>query len=64
LAGPPQASNPGGIELVPKRDLERVRQEIDRLRTRWQQSKDVFARCVRLLRAPRAVILDIVLRKG
>lgn len=30
------------------------------LRTCWQQGKDAFARCVRLLRAPRAVILDIV----
>lgn len=30
------------------------------LRTCWQQRKDAFPRCVRLLRAPRAVILDIV----
>jgi len=30
------------------------------LRTCWQQDKDAFTRCVRLLRAPRAVILDIV----
>ena len=30
------------------------------LRTCWQQGKDTFTRCVRLLRAPRAVILDIV----
>jgi len=30
------------------------------LRTCWQQGKDAFPRCVRLLRAPRAVILDIV----
>ena len=30
------------------------------LRTCWQQGKDSFVRCVRLLRAPRAVILDIV----
>ena len=30
------------------------------LRTCWQQSKDTFPRCVRLLRASRAVILDIV----
>jgi transposase len=30
------------------------------LRTSWQQGKDVFTRCVRLLRAPRNVILDIV----
>ena len=30
------------------------------LRTCWQQGKDVFMRCVRLLRAPRTVILDIV----
>jgi transposase len=30
------------------------------LRTCWQQGKDAFTRCVRLLRAPRAVILDIV----
>jgi transposase len=30
------------------------------LRTCWQQGKDAFARCVGLLRAPRAVILDIV----
>jgi len=29
-------------------------------RTCWQQGKDAFPRCVRLLRAPRAVILDIV----
>jgi transposase len=30
------------------------------LRTCWQQGKDAFTHCVRLLRAPRAVILDIV----
>ena len=30
------------------------------LRTCWQQGKDAFTRGVRLLRAPRAVILDIV----
>jgi transposase len=30
------------------------------LRTSWQQGKDAFPRCVRLLRAPRMVILDIV----
>jgi transposase len=30
------------------------------LRTCWQQGKDAFARCVKLLRAPRTVILDIV----
>ena len=30
------------------------------LRTCWQQDKDAFARCVRLLRAPRALLLDIV----
>jgi transposase len=30
------------------------------LRTCWQQGKDAFTRCVRLLRAPRTVILDIV----
>jgi transposase len=30
------------------------------LRTCWQQGKDAFTRCVGLLRAPRAVILDIV----
>jgi transposase len=30
------------------------------LRTCWQQGKDAFTRCVRLLRAPRRVILDIV----
>jgi len=30
------------------------------LRTCWQQGKNAFTRCVRLLRAPRAVILDIV----
>jgi transposase len=30
------------------------------LRTCWQQSKDTFTQCVRLLRAPRTVILDIV----
>jgi transposase len=30
------------------------------LRTCWQQGKDAFTRCVRLLRAPRALILDIV----
>jgi transposase len=29
-------------------------------RTGWQQGKDAFTRCVRLLHAPRAVILDIV----
>ena len=30
------------------------------LRTCWQQGKDAFTRCVRLLCAPRSVILDIV----
>jgi transposase len=30
------------------------------LRTCWQQGKDAFTRGVKLLRAPRAVILDIV----
>jgi len=30
------------------------------LRTCWQQGKDAFTRCVRLLRTPRSVILDIV----
>ena len=30
------------------------------LRPCWQQDKDAFTRCVRLLRAPRAVTLDIV----
>jgi transposase len=30
------------------------------LRTCWQQGKDAFTRCVRLLRAPRTGILDIV----
>jgi transposase len=30
------------------------------LRTCWQQGKDAFARCVILLRAPRAMTLDIV----
>jgi transposase len=30
------------------------------LRTCWQQGKDAFTRCVKLLRAPRTVILDIV----
>jgi transposase len=30
------------------------------LRTCWQQGKDAFTRCVRLLRAPRSLILDIV----
>ena len=30
------------------------------LRTCWQQGKDAFTRCVRLLRAPRTVTLDIV----
>jgi transposase len=30
------------------------------LRTCWQQGRDAFTRCVGLLRAPRAVILDIV----
>ena len=30
------------------------------LRTCWQQGKDAFTRCVRLLRASRAMILDIV----
>ncbi len=30
------------------------------LRTCWQPGQDSFARCVRLLRAPRAVILDIL----
>jgi transposase len=34
------------------------------LRTCWQQGKDVFTRCVRLLRAPRPVILDIVPGSG
>jgi transposase len=34
------------------------------LRTCWQQGKDAFTRCVRLLRAPRAVILDIVPGEG
>jgi len=34
------------------------------LRTCWQQGKDAFTRCVRLLRAPRAVILDIVPGSG
>jgi transposase len=34
------------------------------LRTCWQQDKDAFTRCVRLLRAPRAVILDIVTGDG
>jgi transposase len=34
------------------------------LRTCWQQGKDAFTRCVRLLRAPRSVILDIVPRTG
>jgi transposase len=30
------------------------------LRTCWQQGKDAFTRCVKLLRAPETVILDIV----
>lgn len=30
------------------------------LRTCWQQGKDAFTRCVKLLRAPRTVILDMV----
>jgi transposase len=30
------------------------------LRTCWQQGKDAFTRCVRLLRGPRTLILDIV----
>jgi len=30
------------------------------LRTCWQQGKDAFTRCVKLLRAPRSLILDIV----
>ena len=30
------------------------------LRTCWQQGKDAFTRCVKLLRVPRTVILDIV----
>ena len=30
------------------------------LRTCWQQGQDAFPRFVKLLRAPRAVILDIV----
>jgi transposase len=30
------------------------------LRTCWQQGKNAFTRCVKLLRAPRTVILDIV----
>ncbi len=30
------------------------------LRTCWQQGQDAFTRCVKLLRSPRAVILDIV----
>lgn len=30
------------------------------LRTCWQQGKDAFTRCVKLLRAPRSVVLDIV----
>ncbi len=34
------------------------------LRTCWQQDQDAFSRCVRLLRAPRSVILDIVPRAG
>jgi transposase len=34
------------------------------LRTCWQQGKDAFTRCVRLLRAPRTVILDIVPSAG
>ena len=34
------------------------------LRTCWQQGKDAFTRGVRLLRAPRPVILDIVPRPG
>jgi len=34
------------------------------LRTCWQQGKDAFTRGVRLLRAPRPVILDMVPRPG
>jgi transposase len=34
------------------------------LRTCWQQGKDAFTRCVRLVCAPRAVILDIVAGTG
>jgi transposase len=34
------------------------------LRTCWQQRKDAFTRCVSLLRAPQAVILDIVPSAG
>jgi len=34
------------------------------LRTCWQQGKDAFTRCVGLLRASRAVILDIVPNTG
>jgi transposase len=34
------------------------------LRTCWQQGKDAFARCVKLLRAPRTVILDVIPGSG
>jgi hypothetical protein len=34
------------------------------LRTCWQQGKDAFRRCVRLLRASQAMILDIVPGSG
>jgi hypothetical protein len=34
------------------------------LRTCWQQGKDAFVRLVSLLRAPQAVILDIVPSPG
>jgi transposase len=34
------------------------------LRTCWQQGSDAFTRCVKLLRAPRTVILDIVAGTG
>ena len=34
------------------------------LRTCWQQGKDAFARCVKLMRAPRTVILDLVPGSG
>jgi transposase len=34
------------------------------LRTCWQQGKDAFTRCVKLLHAPRPVILDIVTGAG
>ncbi len=33
---------------------------VSMLRTCWQQGKDAFTRMVKLLRAPRSVILDIV----